>query len=100
MRKKSVQKTASLEDKSPAQTPLLAILRALDTAEKKAEFAQVAKTSVNYLYQLGTCRRVSCRPVLARSIAAASQVMAMRYKTPVLTFETVFTMCATCKLDT
>ncbi len=98
MRKKPTQKPIIEDAENAPLTPLLALLRQLGTAERREEFAQMAETSVNYLYQLGTCRRVSCRPALARRIAAASEVFAKRYRTSVITFETVLTMCAACEV--
>lgn len=82
--------------KTPPATPLLALLRELKTAERRAEFARACGTSVNYLYQLGTCARTSCRVGLARKIADASAVFARKYGTPVLTVEAVSTMCLGC----
>lgn len=78
----------------PPATPLLDILRQLDSAAKRKEFADLAGTSVAYLYQLAGCARRSCRTLLAKGIADASVVMNERYGTPVLTMSEVATMCA------
>lgn len=79
--------------KAPPRTPLLNILRLLANPKRRDEFARLAGTSQNYLYQLGTCARTSCRIGLAKSIADASLVMARKYGTPVLTLEEVASMC-------
>ena len=80
--------------KNPPATPLLALLRELETAKRRQEFATLAGTSVNYLYQLGTCKRCSCRVGLAQKIAAASLRLNKKYDTAVLNTENVMTMCA------
>jgi hypothetical protein len=80
--------------KNEPAAPLLAILRDLETKGKREEFARLAGTSVNYLYQLGTCKRKSCRVSLAKQIADASVEMNLLYGTPVLTLEQVAMMCA------
>lgn len=84
--------------KTPPATPLLALLRDLKTAERRTEFALLCGTSVNYLYQLGTCARQSCRVPLARRIVLASEVMGKKYGTETLTLEKISTMCAECGL--
>lgn len=76
------------------KTPLLAVLRQLETLERRDEFAALAGTSRLYLYQLAICSRRSCRTDLANRIADASVVMAKKYGTPVLTTEGLGSMCA------
>lgn len=79
-------------DETPT-TPLLAILRQLDTDARRIEFADLAETSVSYLYQLGGCNRGACRSLLAKKIAEASVVMQRRYGSDVITMEQLATMC-------
>ncbi len=81
-------------------TPLLALLRAYETVQRREEFAQLAGTSRIYLYQIAGCYRgrVSCSADLAKRIADASVVMAERYGTPAITMETIATMCRECRL--
>lgn len=75
-------------------TPLLAILRHLDTDERREEFASLSGTKVSYLYQLGTCARRSCRSALALKIAEASKVMAAKYGSQPIDMQTLATMCS------
>lgn len=78
---------------STPTTPLLSILRHLN-AEQRAEFAALAGTKVDYLYQLSGCNRKSCRSQLAKSIADASVAMRRKYGSPTITMETLATMCS------
>ena len=80
--------------KNQPKTPLLAVLRQLETDDKRDEFAALAGTSRLYLYQLSICSRRSCRADLAKRIADASVVMNSKYGTQVLTLEGLSTMCA------
>lgn len=82
--------------KNDPTTPLLAILRHLDSDEKRAEFAALADTTVAYLYQLGSCQRKSCRAPLAVKIAEASKVMAERYGSEPIEVGTLAVMCEGC----
>ena len=82
--------------KNQPKTPLLAVLRQLETDDKRDEFATLAGTSRLYLYQLSICSRRSCRADLAKRIADASVVMHEKYGTQVLTLEGISTMCAEC----
>ena len=82
--------------KNQPKTPLLAVLRQLETDDKRDEFAALAGTSRLYLYQLSICSRRSCRADLAKRIADASEVMHERYGTQVLTLEGLSTMCTEC----
>lgn len=75
-------------------TPLLAILRALETDERRDEFAELSGTKRAYLYQLGICNRKSCRASLAKQIADASVKMAEKYGTPVITLDVMACMCS------
>ena len=77
----------------PPTTPLLSILRHLDSDERRDEFAKLAGTSTAYLYQLAGCKRGACRSRLAKGIADASVVMRDRYGSEVITMETLATMC-------
>lgn len=81
------------KDLPPPTTPLLQILRQLDSAEKRQEFASLADTSVAYLYQLASCARGACRTRLAKGIADASVEMNKRYGTDIVTMDTLATMC-------
>lgn len=96
MRNKTTHPAKPKGRKSPPVTPLLSLLRTLETPEQRAHFAARCGTSVNYLYQLATCKRTSCRVGLAKRIAEASSEMALLYGTPVLSLEVVSTMCAEC----
>ena len=84
--------------KNLPRTPLLAVLRQLETDDKRDEFAGLAGTSRLYLYQLSICSRRSCRADLAKRIADASVVMNSKYGTQVLTLEVISTMCAACEV--
>lgn len=79
--------------KNLPKTPLLAILRHLDAAQRD-EFSALAGTSKSYLYQLAICSRRSCRTDLAKRIADASVLMHKKYGSQVLTMEQVGSMCA------
>lgn len=85
--------------KNSPKTPLLAVLRQLETDDKRDEFATLAGTSRLYLYQLSICSRRSCRADLAKRIADASVVMAKKYGTQVLTLEVICSMCAECSTE-
>ena len=50
--------------KNEPQTPLLALLRALDDAQRN-QLATDAGTTVGYLYSLASCQRSTCRAKLA-----------------------------------
>lgn len=89
-----MQKHRPFTHRTPPTTPLLQVLRELEAGGRREEFAKLAGTSTNYLYQLATCKRKSCRATLAKQIADASVEMSLRYGTPVLSLETVATMCA------
>lgn len=79
---------------SDCRTPLLAVLRQLGNDARRQEFAEQAGTTTNYLYQLGSCQRGSCRANLAKAIADASVHMAKKYGTEALTIDTIATMCS------
>ena len=85
--------------KNTPRTPLLAVLRQLETDDKRDEFAGLAGTSRLYLYQLSICSRRSCRADLAKRIADASGVMHEKYGTQVLTLEVICSMCAECSTE-
>ena len=85
--------------KNQPKTPLLAVLRQLETDDKRDEFAALAGTSRLYLYQLSICSRRSCRADLAKRIADASVVMHEKYGTQVLTLEVICSMCAECSTE-
>lgn len=73
-------------------TPLSTLLREL-TPRRRKQFAALAATSVSYLYQLAGCHRGRCRVDLALRIAKASEVLRKKYGTPIVTVETLATMC-------
>ncbi|QXV72214.1 hypothetical protein Acf1_00017 [Acidovorax phage ACF1] len=79
-----------------AQTPLLAILRALGTPERRDEFAQLAGTSKGYLYQLAICSRKRCNSGLAMRIQEASRVVHKKYQCGTIDMMTLATMCTNC----
>lgn len=79
--------------KTPIVTPLLTILRQLETADRRAEFALLAGTDANYLYQLGSCQRRSCRAPLAKAIADASLLMSQKYGCNTISMDELATMC-------
>ena len=85
--------------KNTPRTPLLVVLRQLETDDKRDEFARLAGTSRLYLYQLSICSRRSCRTDLARRIVDASVVMNSKYGTQVLTLEVICSMCAECSTE-
>jgi len=74
-------------------TPLLELLRALETDERRQEFAELAGTKVPYLYQLATCKRGACRSDLAKAIEDASRMLHDKHETPVVTMAQLATMC-------
>lgn len=78
----------------PPATPLLALLRELETDDRRRTFAALTGTSVDYLYQLATCQRKSCRAPLAKSIADASVVMSRKFGTVIVTMDELAVMCA------
>lgn len=77
----------------PPTTPLLALLRDLETDDKRNEFAQLAGTTRVYLYQLAGCNTQACRSRLAKSIADAAMAMHLKYGTDPISMETLATMC-------
>lgn len=79
--------------KTAPKTPLLAILRALETDERRNEFAALSGTSRLYLYQLAGCHNRSCRSALALSIAKASEVMHKKYGCGTIDMQTLASMC-------
>ncbi len=79
--------------KTAPKTPLLGILRALETDAKRDEFAKLAGTSRLYLYQLAGCHNRSCRSSLAMAIAKASMEMHKKYQCGVVTMEILASMC-------
>ena len=83
--------------KSPPKTPLLALLRMLDDAERAA-FAADAGTTVSYLYALASCQRKSAGSTLALAIERASQRLNKKTKgsTPVVCMQQLATMCPVC----
>ena len=78
-------------EKTP--TPLLRVLQQLENGARRQEFATLAGTTTNYLYQLGSCQRDSCSARKAKGIADASVVMSKKYGSDVLTLDTIATMC-------
>ena len=76
-------------------TPLLTALRAC-TVEEQHEWAGLAGTKRNYLYQLATCSRRSPGVDLAKRIADASVKMHVSTlgRVPKVTMDQIATMCA------
>jgi len=76
-------------------TPLLGALRAC-SVDEQYEFARLAGTTRNYLYQLATCHRRRPNVGLAAAICEASQVLSLRTdgRVPVLTTGDIATMCS------
>lgn len=81
--------------KNEPQTPLLALLRALDTEQREA-LALLAGTTVSYLYALGSCQRGACRSDLALAIEKASESMCERTggQSPIVTMAELAQMCS------
>ena len=75
------------------RTPLLQVLRQLGNDDRRKEFADLANTKTNYLYQLASCKRASCSAKKAVAIAAASVQMSVLYGSDVLTVGDIATMC-------
>jgi hypothetical protein len=76
-------------------TPLLTALRACTVGEQH-EWAALADTTRNYLYQLATCSRKAPGVNLAKRIADASVQMHVKTlgRVPKVTLEQIATMCA------
>lgn len=75
-------------------TPLLLALRAC-TVPEQHEWAELAGTKRNYLYQLAMCTRKQAGANLAQRVAAASVEMHVRSlgRIPKVTLEQLATMC-------
>ena len=80
-------------DTKECRTPLLAVLRQLGNDERRGEFANLAQTKTNYLYQLASCKRASCSAKKAVAIASASVAMHDKYGSNALTVADIATMC-------
>lgn len=80
-----------MTEKAPP-TPLRAILRHL-TDEQRDEFAALSGLTKNYLYQLAGCHRQSTSALNAVRIAAASELMAVRYGSVPVTVVELANMC-------
>lgn len=78
-------------------TPLLAWLRAA-TPEERERAAQLAGTSVSYLYQLATCTRPRPSAELALAIEDATRDME-RVGLPRVTVREIATMCVLAGLE-
>jgi hypothetical protein len=78
------------------KTPLLDLLRKLETDARREEFAKLAGSPVSYLYQLASCNRGACRSRLAKGIADASVKMHKKYGAPIITMEVLAIMCEGC----
>lgn len=81
-------------DTKDCRTPLLAVLRQLGNDDRRKEFADLANTKVNYLYQLASCKRASCSAAKALAISAASVAMSAQYGSDLLTVGQIATMCS------
>lgn len=81
-------------------TPLLTLLRAC-TDEEQARLADLAGTTVNYLYSLAGCHRGQPKLKLGLEIAKASRVLHEESKgrTPIVTAEELATMCEVAGLN-
>lgn len=75
------------------KTPLLDLLRKLETDARRDEFARLAGSKTSYLYQLASCNRGACRSRLAKGIADASVKMHKKYGTPILTMDILAMQC-------
>jgi DNA-binding XRE family transcriptional regulator len=76
-------------------TPLLSALRAC-SVDEQYEFARLAGTTRNYLYQLATCHRKNPSLQLAQSICDASARLHRKTagRVPSLTTVEIAAMCA------
>lgn len=74
-------------------TPLLKILRDLETDDRRDEFAALAGTSRGYLYQLASCARCAPRARLALALVNASAEMHEKYGTDQISLQELATMC-------
>lgn len=76
------------------ETPLLAALRQCNTAEQH-EFAALAETTRNYLYQMATCKRSRFTAETVRRVAEASKAMHVKTtgRVPKLSMEEISQMC-------
>ncbi len=79
--------------KTDPKTPLLDLLRQLETDERRNEFAKLSGTTTSYLYQLASCNRGACRSRLAKGIEDASAKMAKKYGTPTISMQQLALMC-------
>lgn len=81
---------------SRRHTPLAAWMRAA-SIDQRERLAALAGTSVNYLWQIATCRRMP-NAALALGIEDGTKVMraeaSRRAKLPVVTVREIATMCA------
>lgn len=84
---------STMPRRSDPKTPLLELLRLLETDKKREELAKLAGTTTAYLYQLASCNRGACRSRLAKGIADASVRMHKKYGTPIVTMEILACMC-------
>ena len=81
-------------------TPLLLFLRAA-SPDQKERCAALAGTSVNYLYQLATCKRPNVSAAMAISVEDATRLMHNETggELPVVTVRTLVTMCSVLGFD-
>ena len=76
------------------ETPLLLALRQCNTAEQH-EFAALAGTTRNYLYQMATCQRSEYLSETVRRVSEASKAMHVKPtgRVPKLSMEEISQMC-------
>jgi hypothetical protein len=89
-------KLPSLMATAKNASPLTALLRACKDDDERCAFAEMAGTTVNYLYALAGCHRGQPRAGLAVGIEDASVILNRQTKgrTPIVTVREIATMCA------
>jgi hypothetical protein len=89
-----IRDNSQMETTANHVTPLLAALRAC-TVDEQYEFARLAGTKRNYLYQLASCHRRQPNITLAAAICAASVALhsSTSGRVPVLTTDEIAKMC-------
>lgn len=82
-------------------SPLTALLRACKDDTERQAFAEMAGTTVNYLYALAGCHRDQPRAALAVGIEDASFVFHKQTngRIPIVTVREIATMCAVAGLS-
>lgn len=79
-------------------TPLMSVLRSFESDAERQRFAELAGTTVNYLYALAGCHRGQRGPsaALAIGIEDASVIVnrETRGRIPIVTVREIASMCA------